>query len=76
MPIYLYETVSGKSGEKPTQYEIKQGMHDEPLTSHPETGEVIRRIIMGGLGVLRSTGKEKQAEKPGSCCGGSGCCGG
>jgi len=77
MPIYVYEAISRKSGETQKRYEIKQGMLDKPLTSHPETGEPIRRVILGGLGVLSSPGKKNRAGNPGSCgCGGSGCCGG
>lgn len=74
MAIYVYETIPQKSGEKPRYYEIQQGMKDAPLTKHPETGEPIRRVVLGGLGVL-SSGTRGKDSSGGGCCGGSGCCG-
>jgi len=29
-------------------------MDDKPLTKHPETGEPIRRVVLGGYGTLSS----------------------
>jgi len=75
MPIYVYEVISRKPGEKPEYFEVEQGMLDRPLTKHPESGEPIRRVILGGIGVLSSTGGKKKADNSGSCCGGLGCCG-
>ena len=49
MTTYVYETIPGKEGEKPRYFEIKQSMNDKPLTQHPETGEPIRRVVLGGL---------------------------
>jgi len=74
MTTYVYETIPGKTGEKPTIYEIQQSMTDEPLTTHPETGEPIRRVILGGFGVLSSTSGKKSASDAGSGCCGPGCC--
>lgn len=70
MPIYVYESIPGKPGEKAQCYEIEQSMTDEPLTTLPETGEPIRRVILGGYGILSSTGKEKNSSGcgPGCCC--------
>ena len=51
MPTYVYETVPEKDGDPVKQYEIWQRMRDEPLERHPETGERITRIIIGGLGL-------------------------
>jgi predicted nucleic acid-binding Zn ribbon protein len=48
MPIYVYETV-----KRPVRrYEIKQGMKDDALRVHPDTGAEIRRVISGGLGFM------------------------
>ena len=70
MPIYVYETIPAKTGEKPSIYEIRQSMKEEPLTVHPETGEPIRRIILGGFGILSSTdGKGSSGCRPGCRCG-------
>lgn len=43
MPIYTYEYTDGP--EKGHRIEIKQSMHDEPLTHDPETGDPVRRVI-------------------------------
>jgi predicted nucleic acid-binding Zn ribbon protein len=74
VPIYVYETIPGQSGDKPEYYEIQQRMKDEALTTHPETGKPIRRVILGGFGVLSSTraGRNDSNARSGSC--GSGCC--
>ncbi|MBL8889179.1 MAG: FmdB family transcriptional regulator [Planctomycetaceae bacterium] len=44
MPIYVYEVVEidGSSGET---FEWLQGMHEPPLTQHPDTGVPVRRVI-------------------------------
>jgi predicted nucleic acid-binding Zn ribbon protein len=75
MTTYVYETIPAKSGEKPRYFEIKQSMKEAALTKHPETGEPIRRVVLGGFGVL-SSGKSESAApaKAPSCCGpGCGC---
>lgn len=71
MTTYIYETVNTKPGEKRQYFEIKQSMADQPLTKHPETGEPIRRVILGGLGVLK---KDAGGSSSGCGCGPSGCC--
>ena len=74
MTTYVYETVPTPEGEAPEYIENKQSMNDPALTHHPETGQPIRRVILGGIGVLKS-GHAKSASDEG-CCGGSpGCCG-
>jgi len=75
MPIYVYETIPGTAGVKPTYFEIRQGMTDKPLTRHPETGEEIRRVILGGFGILRSGGggQSRGGDKSGCCGSGCGC---
>lgn len=76
MTTYVYETIPQQPGEKPDYFEIKQGMNDQPLNQHPDTGVPIRRVILGGFGIL-SSGKPTAAapSSGGSCCSGSGCCG-
>ncbi|MFA5263877.1 MAG: zinc ribbon domain-containing protein [Opitutaceae bacterium] len=73
MTTYVYETIPSKAGEKPRLFEIKQSMNAEPLTKHPTTGEPIRRVVIGGFGVLKSGGAEKPS-RGGGCCGPRGCC--
>jgi predicted nucleic acid-binding Zn ribbon protein len=73
MTTYVYENIPSKPGEKPRYFEIKQSMNAAALKKHPETGERIRRVVLGGFGVLRS----KPASNSGSACGcgPGGCCG-
>lgn len=52
MPIYVYETIPQKKGQRPKRYEIEQRMIEDALTEHPETGEPIKRVITGGSGLV------------------------
>ena len=73
MPIYVYESIPQKPDEKSRYFEFIQSMTDEPYTKHPETGEPIRRVILGGFGVLTGRNPDKSS---GPCCGSRpGCCG-
>lgn len=73
MPTYVYETTNP---DKPARrFEVVQSMNDDPLLTDPETGEPVRRIISGGLGVLvpdSSTGPS--VGSVGSHGSGCGCC--
>ena len=72
MAVYVYETIPDREGGTVRTYEIRQSMKDAALTTHPETGEPIRRVITGGLGVMTSS-KGGPAPRPasgGACCGG------
>ena len=44
VPIYVYQTISDDP-EQAEVFEIQQSMTDPHLTSHPETGVPIRRLI-------------------------------
>ena len=47
---YIYETTNL---DKPVRrFEVTQSMKDEPLLTDPKTGEPVRRVITGGVGVL------------------------
>jgi len=71
---YLYETIPTQPGEKPKFFELKQSMKDAPFTHHPETGEPIRRVILGGWG-LTSKMTASGSQSGDDCgCGPSGCC--
>ena len=75
MPTYVYETIPQKPGEVPRILEFKQSVEDEPLSTDPETGEPIRRLILGNFGMLTSRDPGGRSSS-GSCCGSdSGCCG-
>lgn len=70
MATYVYETL----GEKPERFEIEQSMKDEPLRTHPVTGEPVRRVITGGfapMGTARGSGSSSSGG--GSCCNPGGC---
>ena len=70
MTTYVYETIPTDDKAEPTLFEIQQSMKDDPLTRHPETGEPIRRVILGGYGTLmKSTASSSDSCGP-SC----GCC--
>ena len=75
MTTYVYETIPQSEGEKPEYFEVKQNMTDAPLTKHPETGKPVRRVVLGGYGVLKSGGSARKSGEEDSCCGGTGCCG-
>lgn len=72
MTTYVYETIPSRKGEKVRHYEIKQSMKDAALSKHPETGEAIRRVVVGGYGVLKSGQAPAPQPSPrGHCCGAS-----
>ncbi|HEV8186027.1 MAG TPA: hypothetical protein VGP40_08735 [Chthoniobacterales bacterium] len=73
MPTYVYETTNP---DKPARrFEVVQSMKDEPLRVDPETGEPVRRIISGGLGVLVPGGSTgPSVGSVGSHGSGCGCC--
>ena len=75
MTTYVYETIPQKAGEKPRVFEIKQSMSAAPITQHPETGEPIRRVVLGGFGVLSSgkSGSPSAASGNSSCGPSCGC---
>ncbi len=75
MTTYVYETVPQSADERPEYFEIKQSMTDAALTKHPDTGKPVRRVVLGGYGVLKSGGAPEKVAFSGGCgCGPSGCC--
>jgi predicted nucleic acid-binding Zn ribbon protein len=71
---YLYETIPARKGDPVKHYEIKQSASEAALTKHPETGEPIRRVILGGWGLMTSKASGGSASPGGCGCGPSGCC--
>lgn len=63
MTTYVYETIPQKPGAEPRRFEVRQSMHEAPLTKHPETGEPVRRVIAGGFGFIA----QKAAPPPQPC---------
>ena len=52
MATYVYETIPQHPGEAPQRFEVVQGMKEAPLLRHPETGGPVRRVILGGFGLM------------------------
>ncbi len=50
MPTYVYETTDPTRPIR--RFEVKQPFGEKPLLLDPETGELLRRVISGGYGVL------------------------
>ncbi len=50
MATYVYETIPKNPKTKPHRFELQQKMSDPALKTDPETGEPIRRVIIGGSG--------------------------
>jgi len=77
MATYLYETILSKPGETPVTFEVQQSMKDAPLTTHPETGVPVRRVITGGFGFVSKGGSSPAPQRPptsgGGCGSGCGC---
>lgn len=71
---YLYETIPANEGDEVKRYEIKQSIHDDALTVHPETGEPIRRVILGGWGLITGKAQAGSSAGGGCGCGPAGCC--
>jgi predicted nucleic acid-binding Zn ribbon protein len=55
MATYVYETIPKKPGQKPRQFEVQQKMSEPALTHCPETGEPVRRVLVGGSIITRGT---------------------
>lgn len=62
MPTYVYETVPTDASTPVARFELQQKMSEAPLTTHPETGQPIQRVIMGGMGFLNA--KEEVSARP------------
>ena len=71
MTTYVYETIPTNESEEPRLFEIQQSMQDAPLTTHPETGEPVRRVILGGYGLMKENSSQSE---DGDCGPGCGCC--
>ena len=75
MPTYIYETIPQNDVEQPKRFEVRQGMTEKPFTHHPDTGMPVRRVIVGGTGVMgsKSSGSGSASPRGGSCGTGCGC---
>ena len=71
MPTYVYETIPQFEGEPAKRFEIRQSMKDAPLTQHPDSGQPVRRVPIGGTGMMG--GSSSMPSGGGSCGSGCGC---
>ncbi|MBV8140474.1 MAG: zinc ribbon domain-containing protein [Verrucomicrobia bacterium] len=74
MATYIYETVPDSPDAPVRRFEIKQSMKESPLTTDPNTGEKVRRVIAGGLGIMTGARSSSAAAKPACGTGRCGCC--
>jgi len=72
MPTYVYETIPQFEGEPTKRLEIRQSMKDAALTQHPDSGQPIRRIPIGGTGLMGAS-STSSSSSVGSCGTGCGC---
>lgn len=78
MPTYVYETIPVDDKTPPRRFELVQRMTDEPLRSDPQTGEPVRRVVTGGIGLMTKDnggygGACATPDAGGPCCGGGVC---
>lgn len=73
MPTYVYETIPQFEGDVPKRFEIRQSMKDDALTQHPDSGQPVRRVPIGGTGVMGSSSTGGSASNGASCGSGCGC---
>ncbi len=75
MATYIYETVPDSPEISVRRFEIKQSMKEAPLTHDPVTGQKVRRVVSGGLGIIMA-GARSISTSPKSSCGTGrcGCC--
>lgn len=52
MATYVYETVPSNPRVRPRRFEVEQKMSDPPLKKDPKTGLPVRRVIVGGSGLV------------------------
>ncbi|MBI4663441.1 MAG: zinc ribbon domain-containing protein [Verrucomicrobia bacterium] len=52
MATYVYETIPRDPRQTPRRFEVEQKMSDPPLKVDPETGLPVRRVIVGGSGIV------------------------
>jgi predicted nucleic acid-binding Zn ribbon protein len=52
MATYVYETIPNDPATPPRRFEVEQKMSDPPLTKDPKTGLPVRRVIIGGSGIV------------------------
>ncbi|GBD33232.1 Ribonuclease VapC32 [bacterium HR33] len=67
MPTYVYETIPTDPHASSSRFEVRQAMDEPPLTTDPETGAPVRRVISGGLVTLTKKGEASQGAAGPEC---------
>lgn len=52
MATYIYETIPKDAKTRPRRFEVQQKMSEPALKRDPDSGLPIRRIIVGGSGIV------------------------
>lgn len=52
MPTYVYRRLGPDGRPDGTTFELFQRISDDPLTTDPETGQRVERVIGGGAGLI------------------------
>jgi len=52
MATYIYETIPRDARTRPRRFEVQQKMSEPPLKRDPESGLPVRRVIVGGSGLV------------------------
>lgn len=65
MPTYVYKIVDKPDTDPAAFFEVRQSMSESALTSHPETGEAVERVICApAIGGHASAPAAPAATKP------------
>ncbi len=73
MPTYLYQTIPTTPDTPTRRFEVRQSIQDPPLTTDPETGEPVQRVITGGRGPLTTPTGGVEPTLTGGCGPNCGC---
>jgi len=73
MATYVYESIPQEPGKKSVRFEVRQSMNDAALTNHPETGEPVRRVIVGGFGYAKKASSRASVPAQSHSCPAGGC---
>lgn len=68
MPTYLYRTIPASRETAPRLFEVHQSISDPALTTDPESGEPVERVITGGRGPLTTPTGGVEPDVGGGCC--------
>ena len=71
MPVYVYETIPQSDAEQAETFELRQSMSEPGLTTHPETGAPVRRVLSGGLALFTGNAVGAAPMPGGGGCGSS-----